>query len=243
MSIADLIRKTRVSDFATATVATDATHSPRNHDYATQTGRTVAPVASVAVANPRNAENAITAANDPDPAKTHHLYLVTQPSGEQFTLSRNPSATLAEIQADYPGARIEPMPDPPPAPSLSAENLQLAYAVLRAWQETDTATGLEWIDGLARDPERLAQMHEQALAFGVARWEDAPTPASALTAPAEPPRQMAVCARCGHFEPDAINPKGGKGRCLTAAPKSRQPGACWPWPDAEISCREFEATR
>lgn len=185
---------------------------------------------------------ALLAANDPEPVKTSRLFLVTRPNGEQFSLSRNPPATLAEIRADYPDSRIEPMPNPPPAPSLSGENLQLAYAVLRAWQEDDTATGLEWIDGLARDPAMLAQMHEQAVALGLARWEDVPTPASAPVPSAQPetPRPTATCARCRHFERDPINPRGGFGKCLISAPASRKAGSCWPWPDAELHCNEFE---
>ena len=181
---------------------------------------------------------AMLAANDPEPVKTSRLYLVTQLDGAQFSLARNPPATLAEIERDYPGAVIEPIPDPPPAPSLSGENLQLAYAVLRAWQEDDTATGLEWIDGLARDPVMLEQMHGQAQRLGLA----APAPAPEPTPSAQPetPRPTATCARCRRFERNPVNPSGGFGKCLADAPASRKAGSCWPWPDAVILCNQFD---
>jgi hypothetical protein len=181
------------------------------------------------------------AANDPEPAKTSRLYLVTQLDGAQFSLSRHPPATLAEIERDYPGARIEPMPDLPPAAALEGENLKIAYSLLRAWGEDDQATGEQWLDGLARDPAMLEQMHEQAVALGLARWEDVPTPAPAPSAQPETPRPTAICARCRHFERDPINPSGGFGKCLISAPASRKAGSCWPWPDAELHCRQFEA--
>ena len=181
---------------------------------------------------------AMLAANDPAPVKTSHLYLVTQPSGEQFSLARNPPATLAEIERDYPGCRIEPMPDLPPAAALEGENLKIAYAYLRHIGEDDLATGEQWLDGLARDPVLLEQMLDEALRLGLAVPAPAPTPT-----PAQPeiPRQMAVCARCRHFEPDPINPSGGFGKCLISAPASHKAGSCWPWPDAELHCRQFEA--
>ncbi|MBK5965714.1 hypothetical protein CCR95_16905 [Thiocystis minor] len=195
MSIADLIRKTRAGDFATATVATVATHSPQKPVYATQQGRTVAPVADVAVANPRNAENAIAANDDPEPVKIYRLFVITRPNSEQFSLSRTPPATLAEIQADYPDCRIEPIPDPPPAAALADDDKALALALLDHWQEDDPDTRRGWLDGL-RDPERLAGMRAMAHALGVA------------VAVTLPPDDRRTCRQCRNLSRN--------GRCQAA---------------------------
>lgn len=161
-------------------------------------------------------------------------WLVTTPEGEVFSLSRTPPATLAEIQADYPGAAIEPESEPAAGAALHPEDMTLAYAYLRHVGEDDLGIGQEWIDGLARDPERLRQMYAEAVLLGIATFDPAPE-----TTP-ETPATGAVCARCAAFEPSPINPEGGMGRCLAASPASRRPGACWPWPDAEIRCEQFE---
>ncbi|WP_295402569.1 hypothetical protein [uncultured Thiocystis sp.] len=186
---------------------------------------------------------ALLAANDaehpvPEPLPVHRMFSVIQPDGTVLSVTRCPPATLAEIQADYPGCTVEVEPDPPPAPPLSGEDRKIADALLRHWQEDEPIAVTEWLEGLARDPERLRQMHEQALALGLARWEDMPA-----TEQAEIPRQMAVCARCRHFEPDPINPIGGMGKCLADAPASHKPGSCWPWPEAEIRCNQYNAAR
>ncbi|AFL73572.1 hypothetical protein [Thiocystis violascens] len=174
-------------------------------------------------------------------ADNHRLWLITRPDGERFSLSRNPTAPLLEIQADYPGCTITPEPAPAPGPALSPDDLAVAHALLRHWQEDDLTTGNDWLDGLARDPARLEGMRQMALAAGVARYEPAPAP---TTEPEDEPRPMAVCARCRHWTPDTINPKGGLGQCLIAAPASRRPGSCWPWTHdgAGIHCHQFEDT-
>lgn len=127
------------------------------------------------------------------------------------------------------------------AGALTPDDLAIAHALLRHWQEDDLTTGNEWLDGLARDPERLAGMRQMALAAGVARYAPAPAP---TTEPEAEPRPMAVCARCRHWTPDTINPPGGLGRCLIDAPASRRPGSCWPWTHAGagIYCNNFEET-
>lgn len=181
---------------------------------------------------------ALLAANDPEPVINYRLFVITRPTSEAFTVSRNPPCTLAEIQGDYPGCTVALEPALPPAAALEGESLAIAYAVLRAWGEDDTESCMEWLDSLARDPVLLEQMEEQAVALGVARWEDAPTPAP--TAPAEIPRQMAVCARCAHWTPDRINPQGGLGHCRIEATASRRAGSLWPWQDAEVACLEFQ---
>ncbi len=160
-------------------------------------------------------------------------WLVTTPVGEVFSLSRTPPATLAEIEADYSGAVIEPEPEPAAGAVLHPDDMTLAHAYLRHVGETDTRAGQEWIDGLAADPERLRQMYAEAVRLGIATFDPAPEN------PIEAPATGAVCARCAAFEPSRINPSGGMGRCLTDAPASRKAGSLWPWPDAEIRCEQF----
>jgi hypothetical protein len=73
---------------------------------------------------------------------------------------------------DDPGCTLAIAPERPPAPRLTDADLQLADAVLRAWGEDDKATGKDWIDGLARDPERLQSLHAHARALGIASAEE-----------------------------------------------------------------------
>ncbi|WP_295401181.1 hypothetical protein [uncultured Thiocystis sp.] len=185
---------------------------------------------------PKGLSGNFKAANDAAPLTetTRRAFLVTQPDGTVLSVTRCPPATLAEIQADYPGCAVNPELDRPPAPALSGEPLKIAQALLRHWGEDDPVTVAEYLDGLARSPERLEQAMNEALRLGLAvAVADPPRPS-----PASPSK--AVCARCQHFERDTINPTGGLGGCLIAAPASRQPGSCWPWPHAEIRCTRFE---
>ncbi len=168
------------------------------------------------------------------PTHPHHTWLVTPLSGDPFSLSRTPPGTLAEIQADYPGALVEPEPEPAAGAALHPDDLALAYAYLRHIGETDIGIEQEWLDGLARDPERLKQMHAEVVRLGIATYDPAP-PAQ----PIEDASRVAVCGRCEHWTPSSVNPKGGLGRCREDAPASRRPGSLWPWPDAEIRCGRF----
>jgi len=172
-------------------------------------------------------------ANDAELAcdAVHRLWSITRPDGTALSVSHCPPATLAEVQADYPGCTVTPETDPPPAPGLEGEPLKIAQALLRHWGEDDPATVADYLDGL-RDPERLEQMFNAAVAAGIATDVNDPAPT---------PHQTAACARCRHWQVNPINPKGGFGRCLTAAPASLKPGSCWPWlTDAEIRCTHFE---
>ncbi len=174
---------------------------------------------------------------DPGAPAHRHTWLVTTTEGEVFSLSRTPPATLAEIEADYPGATIEIEPEPPIGPALHPDDLALAHAYLRHIGETDLATGQEWIAGLARDPERLRQMYAEAVRLGIATYAP-PPPAQ----PIEDASRVAVCALCLHWTPSPVNPKGGMGRCREDAPASRKAGSLWPWDDTEIRCDQFRGT-
>ncbi len=220
MSIAALIQKPSFRRVATATVATPATHGANARAQPGAEVRTVANVASVAVANPPNAEST--------PPRT---WLVTPLSGDPFSLSRTPRGTLAEIEADYPGALVEPEPEPPIGPALHPDDVSIAYAFLEHVGETDIGAGQEWLDGL-RNPVMLRQMYDAAIEAGIATRDPLPEQPEA-------PATVAVCARCAAFEPSPINPEGGMGRCREDAPASRKAGSLWPWPDAEVRCGQF----
>jgi hypothetical protein len=262
VSIAALIQKPRSGEIATATVATDATQPLFVAPLRVIQPANVATVASVAVAKAQNPETAktdgvigklaaipttvasvatVAVATLPDAeTATHHTWLVTLPTGERFSAMYAPPKTAAEIQARYPDALVEREPDPAPAPSLSPDALEVAYAYLRHIGETDLQAGTEFIDGLARDPEQLRGLYADVVKMGLADWpDDQATDADASIEDATAPK--AVCARCSHWRADTINPSGGLGHCLTGAPASRRPGSCWPWLDAEIRCREFQA--
>ncbi|MCK7581694.1 MAG: hypothetical protein MZV65_42820 [Chromatiales bacterium] len=135
-------------------------------------------------------------------------------------------------------AQIRPTTNP--APSLSPDALEIAYAYLRAVGETDPQSGQDFIEAVARDPEQLAALYADVVRMGLADWPDdqATEPDSGIKATAK-----AVCARCRHWTPDRINPPGGLGRCTIAAPASKRPGSLWPWLDAEIHCTRFQETR
>ncbi len=162
------------------------------------------------------------------------LWLATLPNGERFSVSCTPPATLADLQGRFPGATIEPEPEPAAGAALHPADQSIAYALLRHWNETDMEVGEQWIAGLARDPERLRQMYAEAVRLGIATLDPPPEQ------PIETRATGAVCARCDAFEPSPVNPEGGMGRCLTDAPASRKAGSLWPWADAEIRCNCFE---
>lgn len=71
----------------------------------------------------------------------------------------------------------------------------------------------------------------------------------AVPAPAKPEQQAertttaAICARCRHYEPNPINPRGGLGACLVGAPAAARRGSLWPWPNHPITCNRFENAR
>ena len=105
---------------------------------------------------------------------THRRWSVTPKDREAEALSVSgcPPRTEAPMAIDDPGCTLAIAPERPPAPRLTDADLQLADAVLRAWGEDDKATGKDWIDGLARDPERLQSLHAHARALGIASAEE-----------------------------------------------------------------------
>lgn len=112
-------------------------------------------------------------ANDANPA-THRRWLIRQADGQELDLTRTPPATVAEIEADYPGATVSPIPDPPPGRSLPPDTLAIAAALLDHWQEDDPVTRAEYLTALAADPRRQHQCFEAAVSAGLADWESTP---------------------------------------------------------------------
>lgn len=113
------------------------------------------------------------AANDVQ-AATHRRWLVICPDGLELSITRAPPATLAEMKRDHPGADVRHDPEPAPVRPLDPESLAIVSAWLDAIGETDPTTRAEYVDGCARDPERLRHAYQAAVDFGIATWEPKP---------------------------------------------------------------------
>jgi hypothetical protein len=107
-------------------------------------------------------------------AGTHRRWLVTAADGVVMSITRSPPATLAEMKRDHAGAEIRPEPELAPVRPLDPEALAIVSAWLDAIGESDPTTRAEYIEGCARDPERLVQTFRAAVDLGIAKWEPAP---------------------------------------------------------------------
>jgi hypothetical protein len=92
---------------------------------------------------------------------------------------------LANQQAPLPPRKSQGV-------TLAANDLAMAEALLRHWDETDTRH--DWLDGLVKNPARLAQMHKQTRALGLAT--------------VLPPDTRCTCRQCRNL--------ARNGRCLAA---------------------------
>lgn len=134
------------------------------------------------------------------------------------------------------GAQIEPEAQGDPQP-LAPDALAVADAYLDKIGETDAEARREYLEELARHPERLPGLFERAVALGVARWpEEGEEAAEASEGDSERP----TCASCSHYQRNTVNPAGGLGRCLADAPASRRAGSLWPHPQAWITCPHWQ---
>lgn len=111
---------------------------------------------------------ALIAAND---GVRHRLWLITRPDGSKISLSRNPPATLADIERDYSGCRVEPESEPAPGPALSPDVLALANAWLDSIEEDDEQGRAEYLEGLALNPGGIDWLSAECLRLGLARHE------------------------------------------------------------------------
>ncbi len=112
----------------------------------------------------------LVAAND-TPAATHRRWLVRYQDGTELSITRCPPAALEQVAADHPSGSVRPDPEPPLGRPLDHEALAIIRAWLNAIGETDPTTRAEYIDGCARDPERLRNTYDVAVALGIAAWD------------------------------------------------------------------------
>ena len=124
MTLAALIQKGGLVRVATATSATSATQVPLR-------AGTVATVATVAVAIPTTPE-----------ITTARCWQVQYPGLDRVEVIFAPEASPAEVAAIYPGASIEPLPDPPPreATPAEADELRALIGVVLANGSADDRT-------------------------------------------------------------------------------------------------------
>jgi hypothetical protein len=184
VSLADLIRGNRESGaVATVTVATPATLEG-------QGGRTVAKVASVAVAN-HGSEKTACPVLDPGASRR---WLVSTPDGEALDLIYCPPATREQVLGWHPGAlSVEPYQPQARTPAAPLSNAEAAR--LRAWLEgweDDPATRAEIWDKCQGDAD--------ARAYWLGRAGEVPGPDTL--------DDRRTCREC-------VNP-AKSGRCLAA---------------------------
>lgn len=166
MSLANLIRKKgEPTRFATATPATFATQEGER-------GRTVASVATVAVAKSREEQSAPPQQAPETPARWWLLHFPDQNPREVF---RSPHACLAEVLRDNPLAiAAEPLTDAArhPSVSLTEDDESAVKAWLVRIGETDQASVNDVLRQCESDPDALAYFVGRAGDQGADRGED-----------------------------------------------------------------------
>lgn len=160
MSLSNLIRRqSEPVGFATATPATFATQG-------VEKGRTVASVATVAVARSPQGQTAPPPKVSPsDTATASRWWLIHYPDRDPVEVTYCPEATHADILERHPDA-VAAEPFTPPQRKPSAPLSAGEEAVIRAWlaliEETDTATVAAVIDQSQRDAEARAYFLRRA---------------------------------------------------------------------------------
>ena len=151
MSLSNLIRRKREPvGFATATPATFATLEEEK-------GRTVASVATVAVAKSPQGQTAPPAKVSPgDTATASRWWLIHYPDRDPLQVACCPEATHAEILEWHPDA-VAAEPFTPSIRQPSAPMTASEETAIRAWlaliEETDPATIVEVIEQCQRDAD------------------------------------------------------------------------------------------
>jgi hypothetical protein len=147
MSVLAALMKSRNDRVATAIPAIPATDGRVE-------GRTVARIATVAVATPENRKTA--PAHKVSPGVTAVWWRIRYGNGELLEAAFTPPATFEEVIAWYPGAidaePFEPTVRPPEEP-LSGEDEETIRAWLALIGETDPATIAEVIGQCQRDAD------------------------------------------------------------------------------------------
>jgi len=150
VTLSSLIRKRATGSIATAIPAISATQ-PRGE------AATVARIATVAVANPREGQTAPPAkVGAGDTATASRWWLIHYPDRDPVEVACCPEATHAEILERHPDA-IAAEPFTPTLRHPSAPMTAEAETVIRAWlaliEETDSATIAEVIGQCQRDAD------------------------------------------------------------------------------------------
>lgn len=150
MSLLSRLREKQVGKIATATPATFATHEG-------QRGRTVASVATVAVAKSPQGQTAPPAKVDAgDTATVSRWWLIHYPDRDPLEVACCPEATLAEILERHPDA-VAAEPFTPSIRQPSEPLTACEETAIRAWlaliEETDPATIAEVIGQCQQDAD------------------------------------------------------------------------------------------
>lgn len=115
----------------------------RNRD-ATKGGRNPGPLL--------HAETGATVGATAD-AMAARAWRVTYPNGTAMDVLFYPAATQAEVQAIYPGAMVEPLPDTPTRPATKAEADELAALVAAILTDATEDERAEALPVALADPE------------------------------------------------------------------------------------------
>jgi len=150
MSLLSNLREKQAARFATATPATFATLEGEK-------GRTVASVASVAVAKSPQGQTALPAKVSPgDTATASRWWLIHYPDHDPVEVSCTPPATHAEMLERHPDA-VAAEPFTPTIRRPSAPLTASEETAIRAWlaliEETDPATIAEVVGQCQRDAD------------------------------------------------------------------------------------------
>ena len=138
MSLSALVRKRAPVGFATATLATVATHQAKSFP-------TVASVATVAVANVPE--------DQPETAIKSFRWLIHFTDRDSLMATFTPEATHSEVLASYPGAvAAEPVPEANRSPTGS-EAAQLRQLVAAIYQEDTDDDRNEALHAALADPD------------------------------------------------------------------------------------------
>ena len=162
MTLSALIRKRDTGNLATAIPAIFATQ-PKGK------AATVARIATVAVANPKEEKTA--------PSETlarHWKWIIHFTDHEPLTSTFSPEATHAEVLAQFPDAvAAEPVAHPAASalPALTAEEEEAIRAWLALIEETDPATIAEVIGQCQRDADARGYFTGRAAADNLQKIE------------------------------------------------------------------------
>ena len=187
MALRDLIQGTKKQAVATATVATPATHGSETAGFDGSATATVATPATHGTGAPAfEAPATVTVAT----VHARRSWRITYPD-RALTITCAPPATLADVQAMYPGASVAPCDPRPHRPATTTEAAELRALLARAL------------------PASTAAERAEAAAIGLADIEAALICWRAIAKAAKPPPS---CGTCAHFRRPGTTVYCGGGR-------------------------------